>query len=138
MASVIQAVRRRAVETADALLEAFNREVIPVLGAVRDMVVDRNGRIVSVSADYTFLAGDQIVRADATDGVVTVTLTADTQMRRTVQKTDSSGNAVTVKPPSTDYTIHGSASVSLSGQWAAADFVFDEDAGNFFYSSTNS
>lgn len=137
MASVIQAFRKRAAGTLAELLEAYNREAAPVLDAVRAMVVDRNGRIVSVSDDYTFLPGDQIVRADATDGVVTVTLTADTQMRRTVQKTDSSGNAVTVAAPS-GYDIHSASTVSIAGQWTAVDFVFDEDSGNFFYSSTNS
>lgn len=88
------------------------------------------GNVTAVTANYTALPTDAVILANATSGAITVTLPDATQsgfftgQRYTVIKTDSSGHAVTVAG-SAGQTINGSATQTLSVQYATTGVVFD-------------
>ena len=83
-------------------------------------------KVVSVTADYTMLADDEIVLADAASGAISVTLpSAGDGKEVVVKKVDSSANAVTVVG-----TIDGVANLDLSNQW---DFVRVVSSGGNWY-----
>lgn len=83
--------------------------------------------VVAVTADYTALDQDLVVLANATSGVITVTLpTAKGREGRRiiVKKTDASGNAVTIDANGSE-TIDGATTVPLSSQYATREMVSD-------------
>lgn len=84
---------------------------------------------VTKTANYTTTWGE-VVLANANGGAFTVTLPAATAARSriTVKKTDSSANAVTIAPAAG--TIDGAASVQITAQYEARDFV--SDGSNWF------
>lgn len=83
--------------------------------------------VVAVTADYTMLDIDLIVKADATGADVTVTLPsakAREGRRAGVKKTDSSANLVVIDPDGTE-TIDGSTTISLTQENAYREMVSD-------------
>lgn len=79
------------------------------------------------TANYTVLASDSIVTADATSGAITMTLPTAVGIagrQYTIKKTDASANAVTVATTSSQ-TIDGVASSALSAQYSFIILVSD-------------
>lgn len=88
-------------------------------------------KIKTAIASYSVEADIFYVRADATAGVMTVTLPVANQYpgrQILVKKVDAGGNAVTVGITGTD-TIEGAASVSLSAQWNKQGFISNGNNG---------
>lgn len=83
--------------------------------------------VASVTADYTALDIDQLIKADATTGNVTVTLptaAGRTGRRIIVKKTDSTNNLVIIDPDGSE-TIDGSSSISLTQLNASREMMSD-------------
>lgn len=84
----------------------------------------------SVAGAGPLLVSDQVVYADASGGAFALTLPDPSLFVNntlTVQKTDASGNAVTISPFAAE-TINGASSFSLPAQY---------DSGSFFSDGTN-
>src|SRR4051812_21686031 len=89
--------------------------------------VQRQTKIVVVTANYTVAYDVRRVRADATGGAFTITLPASLDWGgRPISaiKTDSSGNAVTIARSGSD-KINGGNSQSLAAQYSAITVVAD-------------
>lgn len=83
--------------------------------------------VVSVTASYTMLDIDLIVKMDATDGDRTVFLPsakAREGRKAGVKKIDSSANLVVIDPDGTE-TIDGSTTISLTSENAYREMVSD-------------
>lgn len=113
----------------DALVEAWNRELTPLLNALRRGLLDALGVTVSITADdspYTVLSNGKFIRADATDGEVVVLLREATEAENSgvqfliVKKLDSSGNAVTVTADGTQ-DIDGATTAPLTSQYESIE-----------------
>lgn len=126
MTEVVKPIRRRPVASVDDIVEAYNREAVPALYQIRELLLDRAGSIESVSESATMALSEQVYFVDATDGAVTITLPAadESSMRLSIKKIDSSANAVTVAAAGSD-TIDGAATKSLASQYDAVEVVSD-------------
>lgn len=83
--------------------------------------------VVSVSADYTMVDIDALIKVDATTGGKTVSLltAAGRAGRRIiVKKTDASANTVTIDPAGSE-TLDGSSAISLTQQYAVREYMSD-------------
>lgn len=83
--------------------------------------------VITESANYTMTGVESVVLVNASGGAVTITEPVDgsnTGKRFMIEKTDSSGNAVTVATQGSD-TIQGSTTVTLSSQWSKIIDVAD-------------
>ena len=83
--------------------------------------------VVSVTASYTMLDIDLIVKMNATDGARTVflpTAKARKGRRAGVKKIDSSINGVLISPDGTE-TIDGSSTITLTQENAYREMVSD-------------
>jgi hypothetical protein len=76
------------------------------------------------TANYTTVAGDEVILANATAGAITITLGAFANKRVIVKKTDSSANAVTVAPAG-GHTIDGAANYSLTAQYQFVEILYN-------------
>ena len=86
-----------------------------------------NNSVVAVSADYTVPTSVFFVKVDASGGARAISLPDATGIEGKqiiVKKIDSSGNAVTVTPYSTQ-TIDGSASKNTATQWGTIKVYSD-------------
>ena len=93
-------------------------------------VVSRT-KVITITTSYTIESDMFYIRADATGGILTVTLPAANQYsgrQILIKKVDASVNAVTVGITGTD-TIEGAASVSLAAQWAGQGFISNGNNG---------
>lgn len=76
-----------------------------------------NSSVITTTTSCTSSQDDKTIKANASGGAITITLETCTSSRRGVehffQKTDSSGNAVTINPNGAE-TINGLATISLS------------------------
>ena len=82
-------------------------------------------KVKTTTAAYTVENDIFYVRADATSGVITITLpTASVYPGRRIfiKKIDASGNAVTVSRGGTD-TIEGSNTITLAAQWNSQELI---------------
>lgn len=79
---------------------------------------------ITVAAAYTTDPGDYKVNGNATSGGITITPDTSAAGRiLVIQKTDSSGNAVTIAA-----TVDGSASPTLTSQYALKRIIFNGTA----------
>lgn len=118
MPRVSQSISAKAVESGG-LLEAVNREILPLLREMRRVLNVVAGDSSSITEDYTAKLYDRRLFVDATDAAVTVTLpSADDSDGYSffVKKTDVSANAVTV---SSADDIDGAGTYSLAAQYDA-------------------
>ena len=107
-----------------------------VVGLVTAQGLSNSGRIVlpvtTKTSAYTATTSDFAILCNATSAAFTVTLPAAagvTGQVLSITKTDSSGNAVDIDGNGTE-TINGSATVSLSSQWATR--LIQSDGANWF------
>lgn len=99
------------------VIEGLNREIVPVLRAVRRAINLISGDTTSITADYTVTLADRRIYADASGGAITITLQSAVKASSkmlTVEKTDSSGNAVTL---SSSDNIKGATTYPLAAQY---------------------
>lgn len=83
--------------------------------------------VVSKTAAYSATVRDQLIKADATGGAFTVTLptaVGATSKTYTIKRMNAGANAVTVACSGAE-TIDGSATYSLSSQYASVTVVSD-------------
>lgn len=85
----------------------------------------QGANVATKTANYTVIETDEYILVDATAGAVTITLPAITtlpQSVKTIKKTDSSANAVTVATTGGD-TIDGAATLTIANQYDAAKLL---------------
>lgn len=96
---------------------------------LRDFLVSVLGVVpyVSKSADYVATENDQFIAVDATGGARTITLPAAATTRvgkvYTIKKIDSSGNAASVNPNSTELLDGSSTTLDITTQWASITII---------------
>ncbi len=81
----------------------------------------------AITAHRTLTAQDSVILADATSGVITVTLPASSGLSGRlyfIKKTDAGANAVTIDGNASE-TIDGATTVALSSQYDARLIVCD-------------
>lgn len=114
---------------ADSFYEAVTA-AIDALGSSEQWTVVN---IDNANSPYTASFGE-LVRCDATSGPITVNLPAIAAAHDgkvvAVQKTDASGNAITMDGNSSQ-TINGSATATLTTQWERAGLVADNTSGDW-------
>lgn len=106
----------------DALVEAWNRELSPLLASLRQGLLDSEGvttEITFADSPYDVLPSTKFLRVDAADGVVVVNLqvAADATTKGVqyaiVKKTDAGGNSVVVTANGTE-DIDGATTANLT------------------------
>lgn len=82
--------------------------------------------VATKTANYTLTTEDDIIKADATSGAITMTLPTAVGAKKMycVKKIDSTSNAVNVATTSAQ-TIDGSSSIAITVQNTALTFVSD-------------
>lgn len=109
-------------------LTAMNREWAPILRGLVIAVNRRMGVFRTLSEDTTLALDDQYLFVNATASVtLTLPPAADSCMRITVKRLSASHNVV-VSPPSGEELEGAEASITLSNQYDASDFISDGTA----------
>lgn len=118
---VKKGLRRIAMASLDDLLQFVNRELLSVVGELRDSANARHGTIRHVSESGDVLDDDWIILCDCTNGHVHLALPEPEgwENRRVIigKKIDSSANRMRFTPP-TGHTIDGSPVLQTTAQWA--------------------
>lgn len=97
MAQIDQTISSKAAAGLQAIELFINREVAPVVAAIRNFLNDRFGDDVAVSQDYTIQRGDQFILVDCSAGNRNVYFPSAVGWKReiVVVQVDTSVNSVT-------------------------------------------
>lgn len=103
--------------------------VLPVLKEVRSVLNSRFGEVTTVTGAYTITNVDEVIIADTSGGVITVTLPPVIGWTKHIIIKRFGAFSVNIQPDSDDaangVTIDGSASATLSSDHRALTFVTD-------------
>lgn len=117
------------------LVEAWNRELSPLLNELRSEIQRLGGDYQVVSADYSMQRSDATILADATDGIVTLTMVSAADVKHypvMVTKTDASANTVVLGFGAE--TCSGANTVTLLYQFVSV--TVQSDGTNYYIVST--
>jgi len=144
MAFVRNTWRERAIELAkdgtekllEELVEAWNRELTPLLIELRGEVNRLGGDYVQTAVDYDVQRTDRGVIADATSGIVTLAMPPASEVtanRFFVTKTDATANTVVLDFDGSE-TCSGANTVTLTAQYVTVEVL--SDGTNYMIAST--